>query len=152
MAKFKMKTPIAKIKRDIIKGVQRKLPSVLESAITSDIEKGVSPVKGQRFVKYSKSYKYQIKNGYKNLSSKSKSLVNLKVTGEMLKSLVIKRHAKGIKIVFNDKKSSYHNDGTDKIPRRAMLPTKEGEEFNKRINDRVATLIERIAAVIFNKK
>lgn len=96
------------------------------------IRKGISPVEGKgRFQRYSKSYRESIKKGY--VKKRGVSPVDLFVTGEMLGSL--KAVNKGSKVIlqFDDEKARYHQDGTDKMPERRILPEKAGEKFTKRV-------------------
>lgn len=138
--------------REIARRFSSQYIPMLEKAIKDDIKKGVSPVYKKRMVKYSKSYKKQITRGKKSFANKSKSLVNLYLTGKMMKSLVITATKKGFHIVFKDKKSSYHNEGTKNIPRRAMLPRTKDERFNNRITKISKLLLARISRDVINKK
>lgn len=117
--------------------------------IVDQIKKGISPVEGQgKYQKYSESYLAAIKRvrnkenkikrqAKKNkteavldpniFSGKRKSPVSLFLTGKMLGSIETSKIATGIRIAFKDKKAEYHNEGSEKLPRRAMLPLKGGE-------------------------
>jgi len=201
MAKVSIKVDTKKLQKklgDANKIVSREIVKFLPRAIFSSISKGKSPVKGVgRFVKYSDSYRSQIKNNLtfytKNgraipvskgnfdyeysfdeqynrkkkkarsqsnrdeaskrkfikennahLKGKKVSPVNLKVSGELIKSLSAKVSPSGnVKIEFTDEKAKYHNEGTDKIPRRAMLPTESGEKFARSITLRLQEIIRR---------
>ena len=130
MSSFKWGTKPDALVRKIKKRFTSIYKDVLKDEILDDITSGVSPVYRQRMVKYSKSYKAFIK---RLPTSKDKGLVNLYLTGALHKSLRIKETARGLYIVFRDKKASWHNDGTSKMPRRAILPNKKDERFNNRI-------------------
>ena len=78
-----------------------------------------------------------IKQFNSELASKRVSPVNLTVSGKMLNSFKVKNRKGGISLFFTSKTAAYHNNGTDKIPRRAMLPTEQGEEFNRNITLRL---------------
>lgn len=127
---------IKRFTRDSQRGSER----LIEAAIRKDILRGVSPVKGKRFKKYSDSYRKKIGAG--KIQGKSKSPVNMKLTGEMLRSL--KAKVRGIRtfrvvITFNDFKADIHNRlgaGKSKVKRR-LLPTRSGEEFNDTITDKI---------------
>lgn len=96
------------------------------------VRKGISPVDGRgRFQRYSQSYRDAIKKKWVN--KKKVSPVDLFLTGEMLGSLELKSKQNSVSLVFNDKKARYHQDGTDKMPMRRLLPEKKGELFTKRI-------------------
>ena len=127
--------------------------------IVNQIKKGISPVEGQgKYQKYSKSYVDAIlgktfffkKNGkviaakgqiaedfsLRNVYGKRRSPVSLFLSGDMLRSISISKIASGIRIAFKDKKAEYHNKGSNKLPRRAMLP-QEGEEFSRLIQSKI---------------
>ena len=71
----------------------------------------------------------------KQFNGKKVSPVNLKVTGEMQKTLSYDEKT-GI-LLANHERWSYHNDGTDKIPERRLLPNRTGERFNRRIDQKI---------------
>ena len=74
---------------------------------------------------------------------------NLTLSGKMLRSIrpVIKKGA--LRVSFIDEKAEYHNEGTSKIPRRAMLPTKGGEEFSNNITLRLREIAKTSVLKIF---
>lgn len=124
----------------------------LKKEITRSIERGVSPVKGQgRFEGYSDYYLEQIKAGEYKEYGKKKRPVNLKLTGELLKSLIVEVTSKGLSIMFTSPLAYKHNTkGVGrKNTRRRMLPTEEGEEFSRSITMRVKRTLKRVAKVIF---
>lgn len=183
--KIKFKDVEKTLRKKLIPGVRKEYAKTarrpLVSAIRKDILRGVSPVRGERFPKYSKSYKEQIrgkayyftnKNGKVvrvvnpkltalEVALKGISPVNLKVTGQMLKSLTSKLRGSffglvGPKLIimFKDEVAQYHNElgaGPPKVLRR-LLPTDEGEKFNLRItrlNNRLLdTAVRRVVAKI----
>jgi len=139
--------------KNIRNEVFKTLPNKLEKQIISDINRGVSPVKGNRFPKYSVSYKNAIKKG--RYPGKSIAPVNLTLTGKMLKSLKLKLKdnlsVMTISVMFSDKKAKYHDiegAGKSKVIRR-MLP-KSGEEFNARtmklIRDEIKKAIRKFTS------
>ena len=73
--------------------------------------------------------------------------VNLKLTGEMLRSLVaVKRRNKPTELEFRDEKSTYHNDtgpGGNKKKIRRILPDKSGEEFNSKITNLLSNVLQK---------
>jgi hypothetical protein len=96
------------------------------------VRKGISPVEGQgRFKRYSDSYRKAIKNKW--IDKRRISPADLYLTGEMLGSLEIKENQRSVSLIFTDKKARYHQDGTDKMPMRRLLPEKISEVFTKRI-------------------
>jgi hypothetical protein len=100
----------------------------------------------------------------KQFKGKKVSPVNLKVSGEMQKTLSYDEKT-GI-LTANHERWSYHNDGTDKIPERRLLPNRNGERFNRRIDQKITeallialkldskskSKIKRFASVKFNIK
>jgi hypothetical protein len=113
--------------------------------IRETIKKGLSPVNGWgRFEKYSQSYREKIKEGY--LGDKKVSPVNMTLTGKMLDSLrLFVRNGKAL-LQFDDKKALWHNDGTNKLPERKLLPTGSSDKFNKRITDLLVSALKKAAA------
>lgn len=130
------------------------LKDVYKKEIVESIERGVSPVKGQgRFQQYSESYKDAISAGRYSRFAKRKRPVNLKLSGDLLKSIFVKVTNKGLLIGFDNKLADIHNNrgaGKSKAVRR-MLPTKEGEEFSRSITIRAREVLNRIAANIFKR-
>lgn len=124
--------------------------SVLKKEIKESILRGVSPVKGQgRFQKYSDLYLKMIRRD--KSSGKKPSPVNLKLTGDLLKSLYVEPIKKGLVIGFDNKLADIHNRlgaGKSKVIRR-MLPTNSGEQFNRRITKRLFEIMDRLAKQIF---
>jgi hypothetical protein len=120
--------------------------------IVKSIERGVSPVKGfGRFVKYSTAYLDKIRSG--TYRSKRIRPVNLKLTGELLKSLSVSITKNGLSISFDNKLADIHNRegaGKSKTVRR-MLPTNKGEQFSRSITTRLKEVLDRVAKTIFKK-
>lgn len=87
----------------------------------------------------------------KNIYGKRKSPVSMSLSGDMLKSLKVKkRFLDGISIQITDKKSEYHNEGNNKLPRRALLP-KEGEEFSRLIQQKIRKALEKAVNQVFRR-
>lgn len=108
------------------------------------IRKGISPVEGKgRFQRYSQSYRTAIKKGY--VKKRGVSPVDLFVTGEMLGSLKAINQGKKVILKFDDKKARYHQDGTDKMPERRVLPEKAGEKFTKRVTQLILKALKNAA-------
>ena len=150
MANVKVKVNTSKLRRNLSKvnpAVNKSVATFLPELIQKVILKGLSPVKGQgRFKRYSDSYRSAIKKGYVDNKSKI-SPVNLSQTGQMRKSIYSKANNKSVTVAFRDEKAEYHNKGTDRLPRRAMLPTESGEEFNSSITLR----LREVATKVINK-
>ena len=113
----------------------------LINIIKKDILKSVSPNRSKRFPRYSASYgKAKKKAGHPRT-------VNLKLAGEMLKSLTAtKRRGKPLDIEFEDEKAVYHNDtgpGGNKKKIRRVLPSNHGEEFNSKIIMLIGNILKR---------
>ena len=132
LVKAKFEKIRRQIKKKFMASAPKKLAEVMRKEIIDNhILKGKSPVKGEgRFDRYSESYKKQIrsKTGILKAIGKKVTPVNLKVSGQLISSFNIKKTEKGLKIGFKDKVSAYHQKGTDKMPRRQMLPGGGGLE------------------------
>lgn len=157
----------------------------LKLAIIKEILRGVSPVQGQKFPKYSKSYKESIRGrtmfftvsggggGKKVIAikagrgqrlptlpyamGKQLSPVNLKLSGQMLNSLKVRKLGSGastrLEIIFEDEVATYHNKlgaGKSKTLRR-LLPTETNERFNRRISRLTITLLTRSVSLTLKK-
>lgn len=118
------------------------LPPMLKNEIINEsILKGISPVKGAgRFKKYSESYLEQISK----IANKRASPVNLKRSGDLIKSFTIKKIEQGLEISFKDEKAEYHDNGTNRIPQRKMLPTRTGESFSVIIQRSINRILNKI--------
>lgn len=99
----------------------------IKSALMRLYNSGQSAVMGfKKWQKYSKSYRSALDKGY--YSPKNARPVNLQLTGDMMKSLSIGSGSDNVIIYFDDDKAEYHQEGTDKMPQRQLLP-KTGEDF-----------------------
>ena len=130
----------------MIRNVQRELPKL----IIDDIEKGISPVKSKgRLQKYSDSYRNAIKKGY--IKNKKIRPVNLKLSGDMLRSIFSRTNANKLTVGFDSEVATYHNRlGTGKSKtKRRMLPTEKGERFNRKITLSLGELIKDTIQKIF---
>ena len=128
---------------------KKDLPKPLASAIRKDILRGISPVKGKRFARYSRSYS----------EAKSQAghprVVNLRLTGKLLKSLrAINRKGKELVMEFKNPLAFTHNDvgaGNNKHRIRRMLPDKRGERFNSQITNLLSNTIVKAALKIIRR-
>jgi len=160
MAKVKVKLDDFKkieknIQKSLSKELSKTLPKVLEKAIVKDsILKGKSPVRGKRFVKYSDSYKDQIKR-YLKAFGKRVSPVNMKLSGQMLSTFTVKVLKTGKFIVeFKDKLADIHNSkgaGKSKVIRR-LLPTNDGEKFNLKITAQINKALDKALRKIRSRR
>lgn len=66
---------------------------------------------------------------------KKRSPVSMTLSGDMMKSLNF-NPSRGV-LGFKDEKAAWHNDGQGKLPERRLLPDREGERFNQRIEKRL---------------
>jgi len=143
-----VKSKLKKYQSESIKAINDEIGKL----ILKDIEGGRSPVKGTvRFQKYSDSYRDAIKAGRYRSFSKSRSPVNLKLTGKLLKSLQVTMKSNKIEITFTDDLFEIHNSkgaGKSKVIRR-MLPTNNGELFNKSITLRIREILSDVKRKIF---
>ena len=147
---------------DIRADFNKQGPNTFRKAIISDMNKSISPVKGQgKWVRYSGSYIKQIQGFLGQAWGKDVSPVNLKLSGELHNSLKVfgvgllsKTYV--LRIQFNDFLADIHNRrGTSKkkVIRR-LLPTINGEEFNygltqvllKSLKDSVARIVAKYNA------
>ena len=82
---------------------------------------------------------------------KKVSPVNLKLTGEMLKSMFVRPIQRGLLIGFDNKLADIHNRlgaGKKKVIRR-LLPTNDGESFNRSITNKLNEVLDKLAKQIF---
>lgn len=121
------------------------LASKLPRIVIATIKKGRSPVQNggnypkntggkARFVKYSDSYKKQIRRG--SVENKSGTEVNLTQTGTMLRSLKGRRGDDYYKMSFTDEKAEYHDRqgaGKKRVIRRMLPDATQWEDFNAQI-------------------
>lgn len=136
-----LKMVLPTIKRTFNKGIKANLPDYIKD----DIEAGVSPVRGARFQKYSQSYRDQIDSSLSGFGKK-KSPVNMKLSGQMLSTLTGKIIKGDVKIRISDKLADIHNRigaGKSRVVRR-LLPTNNGEEFNRNISGKIEDLLIKI--------
>lgn len=175
------KTPIPKkILNDVRKEYNRiGSNQLLKKAILEDMKAGVSPVRGAKWKKYSDSYKSVIRgektfrtvkidgqNVVKARNGRDESFfslaaiggrkgispVNLKLTGELYKSLKVNTIGRKIVVAFNDFLALVHNNlgaGKSKAIRR-LLPTESGEKFNDKITQVVEAQIKKAVDIVVN--
>jgi len=124
---------------------------VYKSAILKEIQRGVSPVRGEgAFKVYSPSYKKAIRAGraYPKTSIRP---VNLTVSGQLLNSYYDRVTNGKLLIGFDDDLFDIHNRrgaGKSKVKRR-MLPTESGERFNRAITQKVQRKLTSIISKLF---
>jgi hypothetical protein len=147
---------IDEIKKKVEKNASRAAAQILKDQILFDIAGGRSPVEGKgRFQKYSKRYIDQIdKDPLFQALGKRKRPVNMKLSGQMLSSLSVDVVGNKLRISFSDEVADYHNRqgaGKSKVIRR-LLPTNEGERFNRNIRlafqSKIGRIIKRIVRSI----
>lgn len=151
---FKIKVDASKLKAKYEKFKKEALQEMSKEigpAILSSISIGKSPVaiKPDKFQDYSKAYNRAIDKGY--YPNKTKKPINLKLTGKLLNSLIVKLLPDRINIRFDNEKFVYHNNegvGKAKVKRR-MLPTESGERFNLTINTTLRESLTRLIQKIF---
>lgn len=83
-------------------------------------------------------------NSLQSRYGKLKSPVNLKLTGELHKSIDTRPTKDGLEVYFKDEKAEWHNDGVaeNNLPARRLLPNKSGEEFNYNIFKRIKEALQ----------
>lgn len=153
----------------------------IRKALLRDVTKGISPVDGYgKFPVYSKSYKDVIngKGMFRKVGGKTifikgvrdeallsaaspvkrRSPVTLRLTGQLHNSLKLGTSGgffKSFRLIFNwvDFLADIHNRrgaGKAKTVRR-MLPTEDGEDFNKTITDVILDRLNKAAKTIAKK-
>jgi hypothetical protein len=144
----------------------KETPDILKDLILKSMGKGESPVdKGRWDTPYSKSYRDAIRDGTNTILekyNKKATPVNLKLSGQLHKSLDVKRIknytqvsfkstgryklGKEKKTIKNSKLADIHNrQGAGKAKAiRRVLPTEKGEIFNKTIQTRLTLLLRKI--------
>ena len=160
MAKVRIKkNNIPKLREEIKKRTRqianRTFPAVIkDEIINNNILKGKSPAQGGgRFKKYSESYRNAIRSG--RFTGKGVTPVNMKLTGEMIKSFFVTNIPNGFRVGFDDIKARWHQLGLGKLPERLLLPTKNGK-FNrrasKRFNQEIADIVKKVSRKIKIKR
>jgi hypothetical protein len=132
----------------------RKATERLKKDIVDTIQRGNSPVKGERrYVDYSDSYKAQIDERFSETHLKKLRPVNLTLSGQMLRSIKGRVTDRGISIWFASPIAKYHNElgaGKSKVIRR-MLP-KDGEKFKTSVTLRASTIIGKAFEYVVKNK
>ena len=109
------------------------LQGPLKREIVKEISQGRSPVKGKsRYKKYSESYRKAIKAGRYSKWSKRVTPVNLRLSGDLMSSIVSSVSRRILRISFTDDKALLHQEGKGNLPVRKLLPG-PGEKFTKTI-------------------
>lgn len=125
--------------------------SFIGATIKDLILKGTSPVKGYgRFQKYSESYLKAIDRNKGDFVGKKKSPVNLYLSGDMMASMKVTKDDKKVVVEFGSEVASYHNEqgaGRKKVIRR-LLPTGDGETFNREIMKRIRDALKQAVNLI----
>lgn len=82
-----------------------------------------------------KDRKAFIKRNNPEVTAKKVSPVNLTLSGKMLRSFftITKQSATVITVGFRSKIAAYHDQGQGSLPQRKLLPTRDGERFNRSI-------------------
>jgi len=116
----------------------QRVGKTVKEMIISMCSRGVSPVQGQgRFTKYKDTDKYP-QNVRDEYPGKRKSPVNLILSGAMLEAIETFRNGNKLRLgIFNGSpqlnKAAAHNEGEGRMPRRAFIPSRSGEEFARTI-------------------
>lgn len=139
----------SKLIQEVKKDFKEKAPPKIRETVLSDIRKGISPVKGLgKYLKYSDSYKIKIRNSKKFKSeanpTKNRSPVNLRHTGKLHQHFQVyptgsTRGSFRLAFDWPHRLADIHNNqgaSKKKVVRR-LLPTKQGEEFNVKIERKI---------------
>lgn len=159
----KFKNLISKTDKGLVKATRKEFakkgPTKIKQAIVQDMIKGISPVKGGgKWKKYSDGYKKEIrKNKSRRMRSasptKAVTPINLRLTGQLHRSLKSFFKSKALVIQFKHFLADIHNRrgaGKSKVVRR-MLPTKSGEQFNRRINTVIFDQLKKAVDTVAKK-
>ena len=121
-----------KAEKSTLKGWQNKAKKEIKSEMLDYVSKGKSPIENKgNFAKYSPNYK-----------KADKSVVNLKVSGKMLKSIKSKAINNGISVYFSSPIMKYHN-GKGRVD-RYTLPIENNNRFRREIRKNLANLYKKI--------
>ena len=136
LTKFKRRTK--KVLPDARSNFAKEMKRIIVDIIVEKVISGLSPVKGQnRYKEYS--------TGYAKTKGR-KSPVDLVGEGKMLENMRARQTSKNdIIIEFpsakENKKASYHNEGTDTMPQRKILPS-GNEVFKSDIMSKIIKTLE----------
>jgi hypothetical protein len=146
----KLKANYDKFKKEAIRDIHRNIGGY----ILGNIAASLSPVEGfRKFQKYSDLYLKEIKRSRGFGVGKSRSPVNLYLSGQLIKSFKAVIKGDRVNIRFDNEKFVYHNNegaGKSKVKRR-MLPTEQGEKFNKQITISIKESLSRLIQKIFTR-
>ena len=128
------------INRFMDNSTKQSLGSAVVDEAKSMIASGQSPVKGNgRFQGYSDSYLKAIRDRLNASDGKTVRPVNLNLSGKMLDAYGYRANSNSVTVgimtatnSIENEIAGYHNDGTDKMPQRQLVP-KEGEEWAVKI-------------------
>ncbi len=138
--KITFKSTLASFLPNINKDFTREMKRTLADRIVETITSGISPVTGKKFKGYSN--KYAIFKG-------RKEPVDMVLSGNMLESLnVVSSGTNSVDISMDSPIAVFHNDlgaGTSRVIRR-LLPSREGEEFTRALQNRINKAINQIVS------
>jgi len=133
---------------ELNKVLKSELPEKIEKVILSEMNKGNSPVKGEKWVGYSESYKDAIRKGRYVTFRKRTVPVNLKLSGKLHRSIKIKYSNGVLTFRFDSKIAEYHQNGGGKLPQRKILPEKN-EEFTNKVQNVIDLSIRTLVKKYF---
>jgi hypothetical protein len=148
LASSKRKGIIQDIRDEVEK---QRTPTKFKREIIRDMNAGISPVqKAGKGKKYSPSYKKAIGTPSlqkKAVSTKSISPVNLRLSGALHKSLKVFTKGNALIVQFNHFLADIHNrlGASKKKVVRRLLPTKQGERFNRNLEGFLFSEIKKAA-------
>lgn len=131
--KVKTKLFLKDMPKNISRNFSRALKDDIGIEIINEIMSGKSPVGGKKFADY-KNFKYKGR----------KKPVDMFNSGKMLKSLTVKQNRKGqVRIFFSSKIAIHHQEGTENMAARELLPVEKGLKFNSRITKFINKILKR---------
>ena len=160
MAKVKLKLDAPKQLSEITSDkLSREVGKVAIPLIKKLCLSGQSPVEGRgRFQRYKDTSNYPGRIiALDEYPGKTKSPVNLFLSGKMLDAIEAFRSGKAIRLgIFNDNealdRAIAHNEGKGKMPRRAFLPTKDGEKFAQTIMRAIVDIFDKRVKELLTRK
>lgn len=128
--------------------------TLTKQEVLESISRGVSPVKGgggqtggqARYMRYSRSYIKQIKEGRHDRFGKKQRPVNLQLTGKMLRSIRSRETRAGYSVWFTSSLAEIHQTkgaGKSQVTRK-LLPAESGQEYSRVITRKILSLYNRI--------
>lgn len=137
---------LEEVKPTALRLISKFVASIIISTIESGrtpVQRGARGVQKPRYDAYSDSYKDGMGKG--KLQNKRQRPVNLKVTGDLHRSIRTRKTKDFVRVWFTDAKAKYHDKlgaGKKKVIRRLVPNPQKGEKFNARIQKLIVKAVE----------